>query len=132
MKEVTLYRIVKEEAMVGDYIDMIESYRHHDHNVMPLLGTSEGIEPFEVTIEKFTAPIKTVRFSDSRPDQYWAVDPQDKSEILTCIESMEIEKLNNRLTECRNELHDRFIKIKQYENAGHWTRVKWLFTGVKI
>lgn len=128
MKQVTLFKIVEERMMVGDHDSMIRMHGFQD--VAPV-GRYDVAAPLETSVREINARIERVRFPNGG-EVFRALHPRDKEKISSFVEQKEINALNSSLESYKQTGREQFDDICKYREAGFWTRVKWLFTGVKI
>ena len=115
---------------MGDY------YQGHAFNAPPMVVIPSG-EPaqFLEKVEVLTSRIERVSFIDdhqNRIDEYFTIDPRVQEKILLLVEQCEIDRYKRTKKQLEEMYGNEQSKNKKIINTGIATRIKWLFTGVKL
>ena len=130
-KLISVYNIRStEKAVMGDY------YQVHTFNAPPMVVIPSG-EPaqFLEKVEVLTSRIERVSFIDdhqNRIDEYFTIDPRVQEKILLLVEQCEIDRYKRTKKQLEEMYGNEQSKNKKIINTGIATRIKWLFTGVKL
>lgn len=120
----------KKEAVKGEY------YQVMAFDAPPMVVVPSG-EPaqFMEKVEVLTSRIERVSFVDqyqNRTDEYFTIDPRHQKKILMLVEQCEIDRFKKAKKQLEEMYGNEQGRNKRIINASILTRIKWLFTGVKL
>jgi len=121
----------KQKAVMGDI------YRTYSYDRPPLTVVPSG-EPaafLDQSVEVLTSRIETACFVDcfgNRTEKYFTIDPSKEQLILAMIERREINRLQGAKMILEEMIDEKRNQIKSFTSSGVLTRIKWVFTGVKL
>ena len=120
-----------QKAVTGDYYQ-VHSMRNPPSVIVPSGNPATFLDE---TFEILTSRIERVSFVDqyqNRTDEYFTIDPRHQKKILMLVEQCEINRLKRAKQQLENWYGKEQDKNKRIVNTNLLTRIKWLFTGVKL
>lgn len=119
-----------KKAVKGEY------YQVHAFDAPPMIvvPTCEPAQ-FMDKVEILTSRIERVSFIDqyqNRTDEYFTIDPRHQKKILALVGQCEIDRLKRAKKQLEEWYGKEQGKSKRLLNTSVLTRIKWLFTGVKL
>ena len=157
MKKVTLFKVVTEELMVASHAEHVQIHSIPFEACTPVRGSGGDELAFSPSYKVHTLPIrKHMRRTELSPEYlaltgthpndptesftteetYIAIDPA--AERVLDVEHSHIQSLNTQINSLNHDCARYRNQIEGYEtnhdrvaNAGFFTRLKWLFTGVQ-
>ena len=132
-KNVAVYNIdVKHKMVVGDYYEV----RELTHNPVALLDDGDIYAAVRDQSHRILrTEIRRAVFMDAysnKTEKYFTVEPQHQEMLLLLVEQYEINRLGRAKKHLEDWLYKEQCKNKKLVDASIFTRLKWLFTGIKF
>lgn len=120
-----------QKAVTGDHYQ-VHSMKNPPSVIVPSGNPATFLSE---TIEILTSRIERVSFVDqyqNRTDEYFTIDPRHQEKILMLVGQCEIDRLKRAKKELESWYGKEQYRNKRIINTSLLTRLKWLFTGVKL
>lgn len=137
MKRVTIYKIVEEEITLYDHQNWFNMYSMQE---VPKTVISVDLNNYEtaMTDEIYIETVNVEKWDSCGQKYYVGVSPTLRDFLLKLREPDTFKHLNDKLDGVRasrkhakDKLGAMLADRHEINTASTWTRIKWVFTGVK-
>lgn len=122
----------RKEAVIGSHY----SVRYFEAPPIPVMNSQGDMAMYlDGKVETKTSYIERISFRDHYnrvTEKFITIDPKDRDEILLLVGGSEINRLERALRDLEKMWDRDTSKLKKIVTCGFFTRLKWLFTGIKL